>query len=56
MSLHASIDFIGLLHHVVRDIESRPIFLEDQDRERFLDRFFLSFTGKGHSVLCLVPS
>lgn len=34
------IDFPGLLHHViVRGIEKRPVFLDDQDREEFLSRF-----------------
>ncbi len=39
MPRHARIDFPGLLQHViVRGIERRPIFLDDQDRENFLSR------------------
>jgi len=39
MPRHARIDLPGLLHHViVRGIEKRPIFLDDQDREEFLSR------------------
>ena len=42
MPRHARIDIPGLLHHViVRGIEKRPIFLDDQDREEFLSRFSL---------------
>lgn len=34
------IDIPGLMHHViVRGIEKRPVFLDDQDREEFLSRF-----------------
>jgi REP element-mobilizing transposase RayT len=40
MPRHARIDIPGLLHHViVRGIEKRPVFLDDQDREEFLSRF-----------------
>jgi REP element-mobilizing transposase RayT len=40
MPRHARIDLPGLLHHViVRGIEKRPVFLDDQDREEFLSRF-----------------
>lgn len=40
MPRNARIDIPGLLHHViVRGIERRPIFLDDQDREEFLSRF-----------------
>ncbi len=40
MPRQARIDFPGLLHHViVRGIEKRSIFLDDQDREEFLSRF-----------------
>lgn len=39
MPRHARIDIPGLLQHViVRGIEKRPIFLDDQDRENFLSR------------------
>jgi REP element-mobilizing transposase RayT len=39
MPRHARIDIPGLLQHViVRGIERRPIFLDDQDREAFLSR------------------
>jgi putative transposase len=42
MPRHARIDIPGLLHHViVRGIEKRPVFLDDQDREEFLSRFSL---------------
>jgi putative transposase len=44
----ARIDIPGLLHHViVRGIEKRPIFLDDQDREAFLSRMaqLLAETG-----------
>jgi len=40
MPRHARIDLPGLLHHViVRGIEKRSVFLDDQDREEFLSRF-----------------
>jgi len=40
MPRHARIDIPGLLHHViVRGIEKRPVFLDDQDREEFISRF-----------------
>ncbi|HKK01087.1 MAG TPA: transposase [Desulfuromonadales bacterium] len=40
MPRHARIDIPGLLHHIiVRGIERRDIFLDDQDREEFLSRF-----------------
>ena len=40
MPRHARIDLPGLLQHViVRGIEKRPVFLDDQDREEFLARF-----------------
>jgi REP element-mobilizing transposase RayT len=40
MPRNARIDIPGLLHHViVRGIERRHIFLDDQDREEFLARF-----------------
>jgi putative transposase len=40
MPRHPRIDLPGLLHHViVRGIEKRPVFLDDQDREEFLARF-----------------
>jgi REP element-mobilizing transposase RayT len=40
MPRQARIDIPGLLHHViVRGIEKRPVFLDDQDREEFLSRF-----------------
>ncbi len=40
MPRNARIDIPGLLHHViVRGIEKRPIFHDDQDREEFLTRF-----------------
>ena len=40
MPRHARIDIPGLLQHViVRGIERRHIFLDDQDREAFLSRF-----------------
>jgi len=40
MPRHSRIDIPGLLHHViVRGIEKRTIFLDDQDREGFLSRF-----------------
>ena len=39
MPRQSRIDFPGLLHHViVRGIEKRYIFLDDQDREEFLSR------------------
>jgi REP element-mobilizing transposase RayT len=39
MPRHARIDIPGLLQHViVRGIERRPIFFDDQDREAFLSR------------------
>lgn len=39
MPRHARIDAPGLLQHViVRGIEKRSIFLDDQDREDFLSR------------------
>ncbi len=39
MPRQSRIDFPGLLHHViVRGIEKRSIFLDDQDREEFLSR------------------
>jgi REP element-mobilizing transposase RayT len=39
MPRHARIDIPGLLQHViVRGIERRPIFLDDQDRDDFLSR------------------
>jgi putative transposase len=39
MPRQSRIDFSGLLHHViVRGIEKRSIFLDDQDREEFLSR------------------
>ncbi|NOY13070.1 MAG: transposase, partial [Deltaproteobacteria bacterium] len=42
MPRHARIDAPELLQHViVRGIEKRPIFLDDQDREDFLARFSL---------------
>lgn len=42
MPRHARIDIPGLLHHViVRGIEKRPIFIDDQDREEFLSRLSL---------------
>jgi len=42
MPRHARIDLPGLLHHViVRGIEKRSVFLDDQDREEFLSRFSL---------------
>jgi putative transposase len=48
MPRHARIDIPGLLHHViVRGIEKRPIFVDDQDREAFLSRMvqLLAETG-----------
>jgi putative transposase len=40
MPRQARIDFPGLLHHViVRGIEKRSIFLDEQNREEFLSRF-----------------
>jgi len=40
MPRHARIDLPGLLHHViVRGIEKRSVFLDDQDRQEFLSRF-----------------
>jgi REP element-mobilizing transposase RayT len=42
MPRHARIDIPGLLQHViVRGIDRSPIFLDDQDREDFLQRFRL---------------
>jgi putative transposase len=42
MPRNARIDIPGLLQHViVRGIEKRPIFLDDQDREEFLARLSL---------------
>lgn len=39
MPRHARIDHPGLLHHViVRGIEKRSVFIDDQDREAFLSR------------------
>jgi putative transposase len=36
----ARLDIPGLLQHViVRGIEKRPIFLDDEDRTAFVDRF-----------------
>jgi REP element-mobilizing transposase RayT len=40
MPRQTRIDLPGLLHHViVRGIEKRPVFLDDQDRDDFLSRF-----------------
>ncbi|MFZ3208558.1 MAG: transposase, partial [Geobacteraceae bacterium] len=40
MPRHARLDIPGLLQHViVRGIERRDIFLDDQDRQSFIDRF-----------------
>ncbi len=45
MPRHARIDLPGLLHHViVRGIEQRHVFLDDQDHEEFLTRFSLLLT------------
>jgi REP element-mobilizing transposase RayT len=42
MPRNSRIDIPGLLQHViVRGIEKRPVFLDDQDREEFLSRFSL---------------
>ena len=42
MPRNARIDIPGLLQHViVRGIEKRPIFLDDQDREDLLSRLSL---------------
>jgi putative transposase len=42
MPRNARIDIPGLLHHViVRGIEKRPVFLDDQDFDEFLSRFSL---------------
>jgi hypothetical protein len=36
----ARLDMPGLLYHViVRGIERRPIFVDDRDRQLFLERF-----------------
>lgn len=48
MPRFARLDIAGLLQHVmVRGIESRDIFIDDHDRQRFVDRFasLLSETG-----------
>jgi putative transposase len=46
MPRQSSIDFRGLLHYViVRGIEKRPIFLDDQDREKVLFRFSRLLAG-----------
>jgi REP element-mobilizing transposase RayT len=45
MPRHARIDIPGLLHHViVRGIEKRSVFLDDQDREEFLSRLVILLT------------
>ena len=48
MPRHARLDLPGLLHHViVRGIEKRAVFLDDQDRDEFLSRFALLLTETG---------
>ncbi len=55
----ARLDIPGLLQHViVRGIEKRPIFLDDEDRTGFLDRFstLLGETGTHCYAWALMPN
>ena len=53
------LDIPGLLHHViVRGVERRKIFLDDEDREAFRKRFvcLLEATGTECLAWCLLPN
>ena len=59
MPRQSRIDAPGALHHIiVRGIERRKIFLDDQDRHNFLDR--LGATVEGIETICytwaLIPN
>jgi len=48
MPKKAGIDAPGALHHIIaRGIERRKIFLDDEDRENFLERLGSIITGSG---------
>lgn len=59
MPRRARIDYQGALHHVIiRGINRNPIFIDDRDRERFLDRLVLGLdeTGLDLYAWALIPN
>ncbi|MBW2118724.1 MAG: transposase, partial [Deltaproteobacteria bacterium] len=59
MPRQARLDAPGVLHHImIRGIERRKIFINDQDREDFLDRLakLLPETGTGCYAWVFIPN
>ena len=56
MPRQSRVDATGALHHIiVRGIERRKIFDDDEDRESFLKRLGLILGGNKDQLLCMGP-